>query len=420
MTAARAAARAVAAAPLAALLSLLAAPPVRAHFLLDVSVRTIVVEAEPGGYRVFIRLPMPMVVAGRSVPAPYTVDRDVAGQRLHYVDGAKVLADPAGLGRLVADGHRLAVGGKALEGRVERVRVHRREGAPRFNAPDAARAAVKGPAYPLIAPPLPAGDAVVDVELVYPYSGRAETFELSSTLAPGLPGEDRTENLLLFRRSDGGVDSYRAQGLLATPIAVGASPLAAAATFGREGVRHILEGQDHVLFVLCLALGAVSLRALVTRATGFTAGHTVTLIAGFLGYVPKVPWFVPAVETGIALSIIYVAAGVLSARVKSRSLLVTTLMGLLHGFGFSFVLGEVLGLDSANLTVSLVAFNVGVEVGQLAIILLVWPALRLADGRAPRMSGYARAAVACASIAVAALWVGTRSVALLQAMHASA
>ena len=95
---------------------------------------------------------------------------------------------------------------------------------------------------------------------------------------------------------------------------------------------------------------------------------------------------------------------------------VTSLMGLLHGFGFSFVLAEVLGLSSSNLAVSLLSYNVGVEVGQLAIILLVWPALRLLDAWSPRTSGYARAGVACASIAVAAVWVVTRSAALLHAV----
>ena len=77
-----------------------------------------------------------------------------------------------------------------------------------------------------------------------------------------------------------------------------------------EGVRHILEGLDHVLFVVCLVLGASGLGAPgMARVTGFTIGHSVTLTLGFFGYYPTGAWFVPLVETGIALSIVYTARG---------------------------------------------------------------------------------------------------------------
>ena len=403
-------------------------PAARAHFLLNFNLRQIHVEALPDGFRVFIRLPMPMAVAtpeharkpdDPAMVAPYTFNRVAGGRVLHYVDAARLLAAPAGLGQLVAGGHHFVVDGRRLAGEVEAVRVHDATGisaaVPLFNSLSEAKQAMSGPVYPSGATETLVGDALVDVRMFYPYAGPKDSFAFSSTLAAELPGSDLTENLLRFYRADGTVSVYRARGPLRTPIVGGASPLTLAATYVYQGVRHILEGADHVLFVLCLTLGAGTTRRLVWLATGFTLGHSVTLVAGVLGYAPKFPWFVPAVETAIALSIIYVAALSLT-RIRSTSLLVTAVVGLLHGFGFSFVLSQILKLDSSGLALSLVAFNAGIEVGQVGIILLVWPALRWLDRRSPRLSARVRAAVASGSVAFALVWVGTRSVALLRSV----
>ena len=403
--------------------------PARAHFLLNVNLRTIHVEALAEGFRVFIRLPMPLVVAtpeharnpeDPSVVMPYTQNRLVNGRAWAFVDVAKVEADPMGLGRLVAEGHSLVVVGQKLPGHIEAIRVHDARGThaavPVFGTLEAARAALRGPVYPSAAPDLPVGDALVDAAIFYPHAGSKDSFLLSSSLAPGLPGAELTENLLRFYRTDGTVSVYRARGALRIPISGGASPLAFAATFVFHGTRHILDGWDHLLFLLCLALGAPALRGLVWQATGFTIGHSVTLVAGFLGYAPRFAWFVPAVEIGIALSIVYVAVVALFFRTNAANLPATTLVGLLHGFGFSFFLREILELGSSHLAVGLISFNVGIELGQLGVILLVWPALRALDRRAARLSPYVRAGLAYAAIAVAALWVGTRSLALLQSI----
>lgn len=405
-----------------------AAPPALAHFLLNFNLRQIHVEALADGFRVFIRLPMPMVVAtpaharnpdDPTLVAPYTFNRVASGRLLHYVDGAKLLAAPAGLGRLVAGGHHFVVDRQRFPGEVEAVRVHDATGVrapvPLFNSLNEAKLALSGPVYPPGTTETLVGDALVDVAIFYPHAGPKDSFEFSSSLATELPGTDLTENLLRFYRADGTVSVYRARGPLTAPIVGGASPLALGATYVYQGVRHILEGADHVLFVLCLTLGAPTIRRLVSLATGFTIGHSATLVAGFLGYAPRVSWFVPAVETGIALSIIYVAA-VSLFRMRSNNLLATAAVGLLHGFGFSFVLSQILKLDSGSLALSLISFNVGIEIGQLGIILLVWPALRWLDRRSPRLSARVRATVASGSVAVALVWVGTRSVALLHSI----
>ena len=170
---------------------------------------------------------------------------------------------------------------------------------------------------------------------------------------------------------------------------------------------------DSVLFVVCLVIGAATLRSLLARVTGFTLGHSVTLAAGFFGFVPSGAWFVPAVETGIALSIIY--AAVIAIRPLSgpgdtewSTFAVTCVIGLLHGLGFSFVLQNILQVTSPNIWQSLLAFNVGVEIGQLAIVLAVWPLFYLMRHTNTAVWRVAQIGTALGCIAVASMWTANR------------
>ena len=86
----------------------------------------------------------------------------------------------------------------------------------------------------------------------------------------------------------------------------------------------------------------------------------------------------------------------------------TAAIGLLHGFGFSFVLQRVLQVDAPNLWTRLLSFNLGVEIGQVALILAVWPLLRLLERHAPRYVPLGRAAVVTPSVAVAGIWAVER------------
>lgn len=395
-----------------------------AHFLLNVNIRVVHVVHQPDGLRLLVRLPMPYLVAdktgpadaaGLPLPAPYTYNRLQDGAVMHYFDAAAFDARPRGLGQLLADGLVLEVGGRRATAAVGRVRAWSASQQPPFSRLAEARGALADP------PPAgrlidhPVGDTVVDVELFYPLDrgGGLRAYALSSTLNPGLPEQDLTANLVIDNGA--GRDQpliFRVRGLMDEPVVVSRSVWRAACTFILEGVRHILEGADHVLFVLCLLLGAVTFRSLAWRITGFTAGHSVTLALGFFGYVPAAAWFVPLVETGIALSIIYAGVDALT-RVQRRGMTaMTALFGLLHGLGFSFVLKEILRVDQPNVWQSLLAFNIGVEAGQLAIAALVWPSLYLLAGKWPRRRRLLSGLVALPCIIVAGIWAGERAVGL--------
>ncbi len=158
----------------------------------------------------------------------------------------------------------------------------------------------------------------------------------------------------------------------------------AAASFTRSGFAHILDGLDHLLFLLCLVLPFRRISwTLVAVITSFTVAHSVTLICAAYGMVPRGAWFPPLVEMLIAASIIYMAIeNVLRPNLRWRWL-VTALFGLVHGFGFSFLLRNQLQFAGDHLLLSLLAFNVGIELGQLAFIALAIPLLGLLLRGAP-------------------------------------
>ncbi len=137
------------------------------------------------------------------------------------------------------------------------------------------------------------------------------------------------------------------------------------------GVEHILTGTDHLAFLLGLLLAARGLREMAWVVSGFTVAHSITLALAALDIVQISP---EIVEPAIALSIAYVAVENFWEPPPRRRVAITFLLGLMHGFGFAGILAE-LGLPAGQLAVALVSFNVGVEAGQLLVVLPLLPLL---------------------------------------------
>ncbi|MDP9113405.1 MAG: HupE/UreJ family protein [Acidobacteriota bacterium] len=148
--------------------------------------------------------------------------------------------------------------------------------------------------------------------------------------------------------------------------------------FIREGFLHILDGTDHLLFLLCLVIPFRRFRALIPVVTAFTVAHSITLIASAYNLGPDALWFPPLIETLIAASIVYMALEniVTASSVRHRWMLAFG-FGLVHGFGFSFALKQTLQFAGAHLLTSLLSFNIGVELGQLLVLAVLVPALEL-------------------------------------------
>lgn len=152
------------------------------------------------------------------------------------------------------------------------------------------------------------------------------------------------------------------------------------------GVEHILEGYDHLLFVISLVLLISRTGAVIKAATAFTVAHSITLIGSTLGIVGLAQ---APVEALVALSIIFLAVEIVKREPARPSLterlpwLVAFLFGLIHGFGFAGALREI-GLPESDVPTALLTFNLGVEAGQLVIIAAVMVLIALIRRFAPR------------------------------------
>ncbi|MBD04017.1 MAG: hypothetical protein CME24_06695 [Gemmatimonadetes bacterium] len=137
------------------------------------------------------------------------------------------------------------------------------------------------------------------------------------------------------------------------------------------GVEHIFIGYDHIMFLAALIVIGSRLGPLVKIVSAFTVAHSITLILAALEIVSlPTRW----VEAGIALSIAYVALENFWIRGASHRWMLTFAFGFVHGFGFANVLRD-LGLPSQGLVPSLLAFNVGVEIGQVVIVAILLPGI---------------------------------------------
>jgi hydrogenase/urease accessory protein HupE len=141
--------------------------------------------------------------------------------------------------------------------------------------------------------------------------------------------------------------------------------------FFRLGIEHILTGYDHLLFLFALLLVGGRLRALLGVITAFTVAHSITLGLAALGIVSLSP---AIVEPAIALSIAYVGVENFFVKSADRRYLLTFPFGLIHGFGFAGALSEI-ALPKPEVPAALLAFNLGVESGQLAVMAVVLPLL---------------------------------------------
>ena len=143
-----------------------------------------------------------------------------------------------------------------------------------------------------------------------------------------------------------------------------------------SGFWHILEGTDHLLFLFCLVIPFRRFRALVPVVTAFTVAHSVTLIASAYNLAPDALWFPPLIETLIAISIVYMALeNIVGGSTVGRRWMMAFGFGLVHGFGFSFALRQTLQFAGSHLLTSLLSFNVGVELGQLLVLVALIPTL---------------------------------------------
>jgi hypothetical protein len=354
-----------------------------------------------------------LVVLAASTPAfahqtsvkPVEIEVDGATARISLKAGngdvAEALALPADA---APDPHQIAAGSARIAEHVAAWAAVAADGAP---CPAAAARAASDP-----------GDArFVDIhwEATCPHVIRTLTLDFGALFAL-----DPTQSVMLRLTAPDAVPLDTIIGAAQSPFTVTLGEAGGLLSFVRHGIEHILYGYDHVAFVLALLLVVIlargprgweprhlgsALRATAAIVTSFTVAHSLTLIAASLGWLA-----LPSrlVESLIAVSIVYTAIeNIVRPDVRWRFAL-TFAFGLMHGLGFAGVLAELLPPD--DVVVPLLAFNAGVELGQLSIVVVTLPLLALLC-RAVSAQRYRRVVMPIASGAIAvlgALWLVER------------
>ena len=268
-------------------------------------------------------------------------------------------------------------------------------------------------------PPLPATtqlvwrQALLDVHLETPLDAQSVEGRPRFSIDPRF-GRFGLRVLTVIRYESPDGDARTLQ-LAAEPGRVRLDPNWAQASihFIAMGFEHILGGLDHLLFLVCLVAPLRKLRQLVLVVTSFTVAHSITLIASAAGLAPRVLWFPTLVEVLIALSIVYMAFENILGIGQERRWTAAFGFGLVHGFGFSFALSESLQFAGSHLLTSLLAFNLGVELGQLLVLLLLIPLLDFVFRRLPN-ERLGIILISALIVHTAWHWTGDRGADLLQ------
>jgi hypothetical protein len=249
-----------------------------------------------------------------------------------------------------------------------------------FGSYDQARAHLDAPRLPEDSE-LYWNQQLLDVLLVYHIASERSQFALRQRLARlGV----NVSTALRFVSPDGAVRSFAFRG---DPGLIRLDPSRGQAALGFlvAGFWTMFQGVDHLLFLLCLVVPFRRLRPLVIMATAFTLGLSLALAGSAFDFAPDGLWFAPLVETLTATTIVYMAlANIVYAaqRLDARSELkrrwiLAFAFGIAHGFGLSFALEDLVQLAGDHLTAARLGFNLGIEAGEIAALLVLVPVLSL-------------------------------------------
>lgn len=245
-----------------------------------------------------------------------------------------------------------------------------------FDTYESAIARVRGPKLPDTTK-IYYNQGFLDLELHFPIQSESSPFSMRVLFGRGLA--NRTATYMNFIRPDGQVRVFRIHD--DTPL-VRLDPSAhqAAWVFLQAGFYRFLDGVDHLLFVVLLALPFRRARDVIKPIAAFAIGHSITLTLAAFGLATLDTWFAPTIGALIALSLVYVAiengVGIFGLRFRHRWI-VALVFGLVHGLGFAIALQDSLQFAGSHPIAALAAYNVGLELGTLIILAIVLPAANL-------------------------------------------
>jgi HupE / UreJ protein len=215
----------------------------------------------------------------------------------------------------------------------------------------------------------------LDLELSFPIRSQDSRFSMRVLFGRGMA--NRTATYINFIRPDGAVREFRMHDDTSL-VRLDPRTHEAAWVFLSAGFYRFLDGLDHLLFVIALAIPYRRARDLVAPIAAFAVAHSLTLTLAASGMTAAVDtWFAPTIGGLIALSIVYVAIeNGIGAGLRHRWV-VALIFGLVHGLGFSIALQETLQFAGAHPIAAVISYNIGLELGTLIILAITLPALNM-------------------------------------------
>ncbi len=247
-----------------------------------------------------------------------------------------------------------------------------------FDTYDRALARVRGATLPA-STQLYYNQGFLDLELHFPIQSQNSPFSMRVLFGQGLA--QRTATFINFISPDGGVRAFRIHD--DTPLVrLDPTTTQAAWVFLKAGFYRFLDGLDHLLFVIALAIPYRRARDLVKPIAAFAVGHSITLTLAAVGLAPMGTWFAPTIGALMAMSLVYVSiengvGRVFSGPYLQHRWIVALVFGLIHGLGFAIALQETLQFAGSHPLAALVAYNVGLELGTLIILAIALPAFNM-------------------------------------------
>jgi hydrogenase/urease accessory protein HupE len=299
--------------------------------------------------------------------------------------------------------------GKRLEYNVGKIKIHNFHDRPAFNNLDNAYISMSGEMFPNN--PLELFDAVIDFSVTFSGADFSEDIFLVSTAGEKFKATDWLVNVITYPKSMN-IEVKTIPGTLNEGVLLNHSS-SSFIDFFTMGIEHIFTGMDHMLFIVLMTLSCSTMMLFFKNVTGFTLGHMITLTLGATISTLEGTWFIPMIELAIAMTILYMAAINLVKRSDISHWFVSFFIGLIHGFGFSFLMNKVFVQNQGVDLHSLLGFNLGIEAGQVLLyggLMLIFTLIEWLEFKWLKQW---RKGVAVISIIISLVWIYQRTMVLI-------
>ncbi|MBN0988335.1 HupE/UreJ family protein [Amphritea pacifica] len=371
---------------------------------------------------ILMRMPLPLVLLDNSWQGvdsqqaiPFT-RRVPAAERTEYLlNHNEIKASLERLKQLISSGYRIKKEGQSQIYRIEAINIFNSDSRKPFSTLQAAQSNFNG-VITISEDARSLFDAGLDIRLrLADTSLNTDEINISSILGDRFNAINRLANIVNLHREDE-TTSATTVGILdysTTRLPTLTSKLI---NGFNSGFSHILIGTDHILFILLLFFSATGFLRLLSLATAFTLGHSFSLLFGHNLAISSAA-FTPGIELLIALTICITAILLLCQKAQHISTTPILIIGVIHGFGFSFVFNELANEGSQTSITNLLSFNIGIEAGQLFIYGLAF----VLTAMCKKYLTFKRPLhiyVSVVTLMVSAYWIVTRSIPLLETIQA--